>query len=404
MNDAQSGNRTERRTGARWARRPWWVLVPILCLIAGAVFYGKTKSDRAAVAQQAAPRQERGIPVAAVPVRKGDMNLYINGLGSVCPLNTVTVRSRVDGQLMEVLFKEGQFVSKGQILAQIDPRPFRVQLSQAEGQMAHDEALLKNARIDLERYRVLWKQDSIPKQQLDTQEALVRQYEGATKTDQGQIDNAKLQLTYSRITSPISGRAGLRLVDPGNIVHASDTSGVVVITQLQPIAVLFPIPQDSLPPVIAALDKGRSLPVEIFNRENTRKLATGRLLTADNQIDPATGTVKLKATFDNRGNELFPNQFVNARLLIDARKGALIIPSTAVQRGPQGTYVYAVRPDRTASVRQVEVGEIQGNDACIRSGLTEGDLVVVDGAERLREGARVEIKGQGRAEPGSRGR
>jgi multidrug efflux system membrane fusion protein len=400
MSDGEAEKRAKNVNGAPGAGRRWWIVVLVFCLVAGIALYGKVKSDRAASAQQSAPRQARSIPVAVTPAKKGEMNIYIDGLGSVYPLNTVTVRSRVDGQLMDVLFTEGQYVSKGQLLARIDPRPFQVQLSQAEGQMAHDEALLKNARTDHERYKVLWKQDSIPKQQLDTQEALVRQYEGALKTDQAQIDNAKLQLTYSRITSPIAGRTGLRLVDPGNMVRASDTGGLVVITQLQPITVVFPIPQDSIPPVITALNKGRRLTVEVFNREQTQKIATGTLLTADNQIDPATGTVKLKAAFSNKANELYPNQFVNARLLIDTRKDTLIIPSAAVQRGPQGTYVYVVKPDRTASVRQVTLGEVQGSDTSIRSGLAEGDLVVVDGAERLREGARVDIKGQGR--PGAR--
>ena len=307
--------REQRGLVKRW----WWLALVVVCLIVGVAFYAKGKGGQAATVEQI-QATARPVPVAAAPVRKGDMNVYINGLGSVVPLNTVTVRSRVDGQLMEVLFKEGQTVTKGQLLATIDPRPFEVQLSQAQGQMAHDDALLKNARIDLDRYKVLWQQDSIPKQQLDTQEALVLQFEGQIKTDQAQIDSAKLQLIYSRITSPITGKIGLRLVDPGNIIHAADANGFVVITQLEPITVVFPIPEDNLPPVIQALKEGRHLSVEAYNREQTQKLATGVLLTTDNQIDPTTGTIKLKANFDNKGNQLFPNQFVNAALLIDVKK------------------------------------------------------------------------------------
>jgi membrane fusion protein, multidrug efflux system len=294
-----------------------------------------------------------------------------------------------------VLFEEGQTVKSGDLMATIDPRPFEVQLLQAEGQMARDQAQLKDAQVDLERYKVLWGQDSIAKQQVDSQEALVRQLEGAIKTDEAQIQSAKLQLIYSRITAPISGRVGLRLVDPGNIVHATDVNGLAVINQLQPIAVVFSIPEDSLPPVLAALKAGKRLPVEAFNREQTKKLATGSLLTVDNQIDPNTGTVRLKATFENKDDALFPNQFVNARLLIDVIKDAIIAPSAAIQRGPQGLYIYVVNPDRSVTIHPITIGDIQGSDVSVKSGLAEGDLVVVDGAERLREGIKVELMGQG---------
>jgi membrane fusion protein, multidrug efflux system len=393
MEEPKSNELSKGRDRARRGR--WPLLVLIVCIAAAAALYAWSRSGRTTAAQTTRTPPVRSIPVAAVPAKIGDMNIYINGLGSVVPLNTVTVRSRVDGQLMEVLFKEGQEVKKGQILATIDPRPFEVQLTQAEGQMARDQAQLKNSRIDLERYRVLWQQDSIPKQQLDTQEALVRQNEGAIKTDQGQIDSAKLQLTYSRIVSPIDGRVGLRLVDPGNIVHASDQNGLLVITQLHPITVIFPIPEDSLPPVITALNKGRKMPVDVYNREQTQKLATGLLLTADNQIDPTTGTVRLKAIFENRESSLFPNQFVNARLLINVLKETVLVPTSAIQRGPQGTYVYVVKADRTVTIRPVTIGNVQGGEASVSTGLADGEPVVVEGAERLREGAKVEMRGQG---------
>jgi multidrug efflux system membrane fusion protein len=374
----------------------WWVLLPVVCFLAVGIYAllvktGKTQLQNARQERKTPPTAP-GIPVGAAQAKKTDFNVYITGLGSVTPLNTTTVHTRVDGQLMEVLYREGQIVSLGDLLARLDPRPFEVQLTQFEGQMARDVAQLQNARIDLQRYRTLWAQDSVAKQQLDTQEALVRQLEGTVKNDQGQIDSAKLNLAYCQITAPVSGRVGLRLVDPGNIVHAADTTGLVVITQLQPITVIFPIPEDSLPQVLAGLKSGKHQPVEAYDREMRQRLAVGSLLTTDNQIDPTTGTVKLRATFPNEGNELFPGQFVNARLLVEVRRGVILIPAPAIQRGPQETFVYVVKPDRTVTVRPVAVGEIQEGEASITTGLSPGETVVVDGAERLREGARVELK------------
>lgn len=373
--------------------RYWWIVLLAICLIAiGAyVFFIKGQSRAAKEGQN---RVTRMVPVVAMAAKKSDMGIYLTGLGSVTPLNTVTVKTRVDGQLMEVLFREGQIVSSGDLLAKIDPRPFEAQLIQAEGQMARDQALLKNAQLDLQRFRTLWEKAAIAKQQFDTQEALVHQHEGAVKADQGQIDNVKLQLVYCRITAPINGRVGLRLVDPGNIVRASDPNGLVVITQLQPITVIFPIPEDNLPQVLSRLKTGEPLLVEVYDREMREKLAMGSLLTADNQIDPTTGTVRLKAIFPNQKNELFPNQFVNARLLVEFKRGATVVPSPAIQRGPQGTFVFLVNADQTATVRPVTVGEIQGGEASIKTGLSPGELVVVDGADRLREGTRVELKAQ----------
>ncbi|WP_295388810.1 MdtA/MuxA family multidrug efflux RND transporter periplasmic adaptor subunit [uncultured Thiodictyon sp.] len=335
--------------------------------------------------------KERPVPVVAQPVRSGDLQVYLSGTGTVTPRNTVTIRTRVDGQLMRIAFEEGQYVQAGDLLAEIDPRPSQMQLLLAQGALARDQALLENARVDLERYRTLYQQDSGSKQQWDTQKSLVGQYEGAIKSDQSQIDSAKLQLTYCRITAPFSGRLGLRQVDAGNVVHATDPAGLVVINQMQPILAVFTLPEDNLSAILRQVRAGERPPVDVYDRNQTTKLASGELVTLDNQIDPTTGTIRLKAEFANEDGALFPNQFVNVRLLIDSLHDATLVPTAAVQRGVQGTFVYVVGADQRVSVRPVKLGPTEGELAAVADGLKPGELVVVDGTDKLREGAKVEL-------------
>jgi multidrug efflux system membrane fusion protein len=318
------------------------------------------------------------------------MGVYLTGLGTATALNTVTVRSRVDGQLINVAFREGQLVQQGDLLAELDPRPFQVQLTQAEGQAAKDDATLKNTQLDLARDEDLFTKGIIPKQMLDTQVSVVNQTTGALKSDQGQVESARLNLVYARITAPITGRIGLRLVDVGNIVHATDQNGLVVITQLDPIAVIFTIAEDSLPDVMRRTGSG--LKVEAYDRDLTKKLASGTLLTVDNQIDQTTGTVKLKAQFPNKDSALFPNQLVNARLRLDTIRGAVIVPSAAIQHSPQATFVYAVKPDQTVAMRNVEIQRVEGDETAVHSGVEAGDLVVIDGVDKLQEGTKVVVQ------------
>ena len=407
---------TESPLGQSRGRAWIWGVLACLLLAAGGAYYFLRPDDAPRTAGDAKADLRKGegkkggkggpggqgrpAPVVAVAAKTSDVNVYLNGLGSVSPINIVTVRSRVDGQLMRVLFREGQSVNAGDLLAEIDPRPFEVQLSQAEGQLARDEALLKNSQADLERYRTLFEQDSLARQQLDTQASLVRQYQAVLKVDHAAIDNARLQLTYSRITAPLSGRLGLRLVDPGNMVRAGDANGLVVITQLQPVGAVFTIPEDNLPVVMKKVRAGERLPVEAYDRAGRTRLASGTLLTVDNQIDAASGTVKLKAQFANADNALFPNQFVNVRMLVEVKRGATVIPNAAVQRGTPGTFVYVVAADRSVSIRKVALGPVDGESVAVE-GLAAGELVVVDGADRLREGATVELAGE--ATPGARG-
>jgi len=330
------------------------------------------------------------MPVGTAVVKLSDVDVYLSGLGTVTPRASVTVRTRVAGQLMSVLFTEGQMVKRNELLAEIDPRPYQAALEQAQGQLLRDQALLTNARLDLERYRTLYAEQSTSKQILDTQAALVKQDEGVVKTDQGTVDTAQVNLVYTRITAPVAGRIGLRQVDPGNVVQPSDTNGIVVITQLQPVDVVFTIPQDDIPRVLAPMRAGTPLSVTAYDRDQKTRLATGVLLTMDNQIDSTTGTVKLKATFANADLALFPNQFVNVQMLVDVLKNAIVAPIAGVQRGSQGTFAYVVKPDNTVTVQSVTTGTSQGGVTVITKGLTPGQTIVVDGADKLREGAKVE--------------
>jgi multidrug efflux system membrane fusion protein len=340
--------------------------------------------------------------VVGATARIGDLGIYQAGLGTVTAVRTVTVRSRVDGELVSVAYKEGQLVHAGELLAQIDPRPFQVQLLQAAGQLAKDEAALRNAQVDLDRYKALFDQNLVPRQQLDAQVATADQLKAAIESDRAQVESAKLNLTYSRIVAPLSGIVGLRLVDPGNMVHASDSNGLLVITEQQPIAVVFTIAADQLQPVIQQTKAGRHLVVEAWDRDLKRKLATGSLLAVDNQIDQATGTVRIKALFPNDDFALYPNQFVNARLLVDTVRQAVLVPTAALQRSPQSTYVYVVKPDGTVEMRNVEVQLTEGDDSAIRKGVSAGDVVVVDGVDKLQPGTPVALAKEGGArKPGS---
>jgi multidrug efflux system membrane fusion protein len=331
-------------------------------------------------------------PVVGATARTGALPIYLTGLGTVTAFNTVIVRSRVDGELLKVPVQEGQIVAAGELIAEIDPRPFEVQLLQAQGQLERDQAILENAKVDLTRYRVLAAQDAIPKQQYDTQVANVNQAEATVKADRGPVENAKLQLIYTRITSPIPGRIGLRQIDPGNIVHATDANGIATITQLQPISVIFNINEDNVGQVSKKLQAGQRLSVEAYDRDLKTKIAVGSLLTIDNQVDVTSGTVRFKAVFPNEDNALFPNQFVNARLLLEMKRGAVLVPAAAIQRGPQNNYVYVIAPDDTAQVRNVVVGPIAGDTASIDRGLSAGETVVTEGVDKLQPGAKVSVR------------
>lgn len=387
------------------AKRRWWLWLVVVGMVAIGIWYyraahAKSQADSSAAAGSpgAAGGGGKGkggsggppvVPVVVATAQHGDLPVYFTGLGTVTAFNTVTVHSRVDGQLVSVAFKEGQFVKQGDLLAQIDPRPYQVILEQAEGQLAKDQAQRKDAEVNLERYKLLYGEGVIAKQQMDTQQSQVGQFNGSIQTDQATINSAKLQLSYSRITAPISGRIGLRLVDAGNMVHANDPGGLLVITQLQPISVIFSLPQDQLPQVATKLRGGGQLPVDAFDRDNTAKIASGTLTSIDNQIDVTTGTYKLKATFKNDDNILFPNQFVNVHLLVDTKRNLTIVPTAAIQRGPQGTYVYAVDGTNLAKIHYVTIAQSTNDNAGLSEGLNPGEVVVIDGQDKLQDGSKV---------------
>jgi len=379
-------------------KRRWWLWL-LIAAGAAAVYVAVGKPDgQNAAGRKGLAEGQRPLPVTAKQARKADMNVNLRALGTVTPVYTVTVKCQVGGQLLRVHYKEGQIVQAGALLAEIDPRPYEVQLMQAEGQLARDESLLKNAEGDLARYKLLLSQDSIADQQVTTQESLVQQYRGAVKTDRGQVANAKLQLTYSRIVSPISGRIGLRLVDPGNMVQANDSTGIAVVTQLQPINVVFSVPQDNLPAIMKRVRAGDAVHVSAWSQDGKTQIAEGTLLAVDNQIDTTTGTIKMKARFENKKNELFANQFVNIVMKIDTLKDATIMPAAAIQRGSIGTFVYIVKEDKSIAVRQVTLGPVEGENVAVTAGLAPGEWVVVVGGDKLREGTKVEtVTGDGTA-------
>jgi len=382
-----------RSSGRRWL----WLL--ILAVLGAGVWYLWSKNAAVVTTTPAADAKagKKGgagaVPVVAAKAWKGDIGVYITSpVSSVTPIYTVTIKSRVDGQLMKVHYNEGDMVHAGDLLVEIDPRPYQATLDQVEGQLARDQAVLANARVDLDRYTKLLAQKAVPEQQLATQQALVAQDEGTVKTDQAQIESAKVNLAYCSIAAPITGRVGLRLVDPGNIVHAADANGLLVITQIQPISVIFTVAEDSLPVVLRKLAAGEHLRVDAYDRANAKKIGTGTLATVDNQIDPTTGTLRFRANFDNSDKQLFPNQFVNIHLLVEEKHGITLAPTAVIQRTTNSTYVYLVKSDNTVTVRQIVLGVTDGDNTEIVSGVSPGDALVVTGVDKLTEGGKVSVQ------------
>ena len=405
-------------------RRGWiWAVLIVIAVVAGIFIYthrksGATAGGNGGDSQGAAQAKAGGKPgaggaggrggaggplmVTTAQAQKGDIGVYVGALGSVTPLHTVAVRSRVEGQLVKIYYTEGQTVKEGDPIAEIDPAPFEAALSQAQGQLARDSASLENARLDSQRYKEAFGRNAIPKQQLDTQLSTVRQFEGAVKFDQGQVDTAKVQLNYAHITAPISGRVGLRLVDPGNIVRSNDTNPIVVITQLKPITVVFSVAEDYLPQIQKQMRGGNRLKVDALDRAQEKRIASGSLETFDNQIDPGTGTIKLKAIFDNEDENLFPNQFVNARLLVETHHGVTLVPTRSIQRGSLGSFVFVIKPDQTAFAQKITTGPTEG-EVTEAEGVDPGTLIAMDNFNRLTDGAKVMIRQPGGGGPGAGG-
>jgi multidrug efflux system membrane fusion protein len=374
----------------------WWIWIAVLVVLAAGVYFLWPRITGAkATAASKAGGTPSAVPVVAAAARKGDIGVYYSGLGAVTPLATVTVKTRVDGQLMSVRYREGDTVKKGDLLVEIDDGPYQAALTQAQGALIRDQALLANARLDLARYQVLAGQQAIPEQQFATQQALVHQDEGIVKLDEGQVEAATVNLGYCKIAAPVSGRIGLRLVDPGNVVQTADTTGLVVITQMDPISAIFTISEDQLQVVLKKMAGGQKLVVDAYDRAAKTKLAQGSLTTLDNQIDPTTGTLKLRATFVNTQGTLFPNQFVNARLLVEQKRGVTLMPTAAVQRNSSATYVYVVKPDSAVTVRNITIGTSEGDDSEVTSGLVPGEVVVMTGVDKLQEGTKVNAQVSG---------
>ena len=387
---AESAQPIKTKPSGRHRRWLWVSLAILFVVIGGYVVWSRiTSAKAAAAAAKAAAAGPPPIPVVATTSRKGDIGVYYSGLGAVTPLATVTVRTRVDGQLMSVRYREGETVHQGDLLAEIDDGPYQAALTQAQGQLMRDQATLENARIDLVRYQQLVAQKAGPEQQLATQQATVHQDEGVVKLDQGQIQSAQVNLAYCKIAAPVTGRIGLRLVDAGNIVQTGDTSGLLIITQMDPISAIFTISEDQLQVVVQKMAAGQTLEVDAYDRAAATKLAQGSLTTLDNQVDPTTGTLKLRATFQNPKGTLYPNQFVNAKLLVQEKRGVTLVPTAAVQRNSQATYVYVVNADSTVTVRPIAIGTTEGNDSEVTSGLVPGEIVVMTGVDKLQGGSKV---------------